>query len=138
MRVCRSGPLPAPFIVSLYKRVKTLVLEKTAQMNLLCDFYGQLLTSRQSAAIELYYGQNFSLTEIAEEVSVSRQAVHDNLKRAESLLTEYEEKLGLAAKFLEQREKLSEMASLLDSYYAVGDAGLYQRARAILTDLLDS
>ena len=115
-----------------------MVLEKTARMNLLFDFYGQLLTSRQNAAIELYYGQNFSLKEIAEEVSVSRQAVHDNLKRAEQLLTEYEEKLGLTAKFLEQREKLSEMADLLDSYYIGGDVGQYRRARAILTELLDS
>ena len=115
-----------------------MVLEKTAWINLLFDFYGQLLTGRQNATIELYYGQNLSLNEIAEDVAVSRQAVHVNLKRAEKLLTEYEEKLGLAAKFLEQREKLQEAVELLDCYKTNGESGNYQRAREILVDLLDA
>ena len=115
-----------------------MVLEKTAWISLLFDFYGQLLTSRQSTAIELYYEQNFSLKEIADELSVSRQAVHVNLKRAENLLTNYEKKLGLAAKFMEQRDKLQEAVDLLDSYQANGESGKCLRAREILTDLLDT
>lgn len=113
-----------------------LPLEKTAWINLLFDFYGQLLTERQNAAIELYYGQDFSLKEIADEVSVSRQAVHVNLKRAEKLLAGYEEKLGLVAKFLDEKGKLREMADLLDSCQRDGESGNYRRAREILSDLL--
>ena len=120
------------------KWVKLLVLEKTAMMNLLFDFYGQLLTSRQNATVELYYGQNFSLKEIADETAVSRQAVHLNLKRAEQLLALYEEKLGLVAKFLEQREQLQELAQLLEHYSTSGDQRQYQQARVILTNLLDA
>ncbi|MCL2766388.1 MAG: YlxM family DNA-binding protein [Peptococcaceae bacterium] len=113
-------------------------LEKTAWMNLLFDFYGQLLTGRQNTAIELYYGQNLSLKEIADEVSVSRQAIHVSLKRAENLLIEYEEKLGLVAKFLEQKDRLQEVVDLLDGYHTNGESGQCQRAREILTGILDA
>ncbi|MCL6635703.1 MAG: DNA-binding protein, partial [Peptococcaceae bacterium] len=57
-------------------------MEKLARINLLYDFYGQLLTDRQKSFIELYYGQDLSLGEIAREFAVTSQAVHDTLRRA--------------------------------------------------------
>lgn len=112
------------------------MLEKLACINMLYDFYGQLLTDRQKTFIELYYCQNLSLGEIAEEFNVTRQAVYDTLKRAEQLLIEYEEKLGLAFKFNKERDKLSCAVSLLDEYLADHEDKRIRKARKILNELL--
>lgn len=113
------------------------MLEKIAWMNLLNDFYGQLLTKRQKYFMELYYGQNLSLGEIAAEFAVTRQAVHDTLKRAEQLLEKYEKKLGLVAKFKQERDKLVEAISLLDAYAATTKDSKVQRAREILNEIIE-
>ncbi|MCY7767042.1 putative DNA-binding protein [Bacillus inaquosorum] len=89
-------------------------LEKTKRMNYLFDFYQSLLTSKQKSYMSLYYLDDFSLGEIAEEYEVSRQAVYDNIKRTEAMLEQYEEKLLLLKKFQERKEmfnKLKELAS---------------------------
>jgi predicted DNA-binding protein YlxM (UPF0122 family) len=113
------------------------LLEKVAWINLLNDFYGQLLTQRQQDFMELYYGQNLSLGEIAAEFKVTRQAVHDTLKRAEQLLNEYEAKLGLVKKFNNERDKLATVALLLDEHISkCSDHGVL-RAREILSEILD-
>ncbi|WP_396129596.1 putative DNA-binding protein [Exiguobacterium mexicanum] len=80
-------------------------LEKTNRMNYLFDFYQALLTPKQRNYMSLYYLDDYSLGEIAEEFEVSRQAVYDNIKRTEAMLEQYEEKLALFAKF-EQRQQL--------------------------------
>ncbi|NEY70263.1 putative DNA-binding protein [Bacillus mesophilus] len=76
-----------------------LLLEKTTRMNLLFDFYQSLLTPKQRSYMVLYYLDDYSLGEIAEEYQVSRQAVYDNIKRTEAMLEEYENKLHLLEKF---------------------------------------
>lgn len=113
------------------------MLEKVAWMNLLYDYYGQLLTDRQKDFMELYYGQNLSLGEIAEECAVTRQAVYDTLKRVEQLLFQYEEKLGLVAMFQAGREKLAEAGALLDECTAAAEDDRVRRAREILHELMD-
>jgi len=115
-----------------------MVLEKVAWMNLLWDFYGQLLTSRQRNSIELYYAQNLSLGEIATELAVSRQAVHDTLKRAEHLLTEYEAKLGLVTRFMEQKDLLQETDQLLEQYTQTHESTQFTQARTIIKTLLET
>ncbi|KDN57458.1 MAG: putative DNA-binding protein [Exiguobacterium sp.] len=80
-------------------------LEKTNRMNYLFDFYQALLTPKQRNYMSLYYLDDFSLGEIAEEFEVSRQAVYDNIKRTETMLEQYEAKLGLFEKH-EQRQQL--------------------------------
>lgn len=80
-------------------------LEKTNRMNYLFDFYQALLTPKQRNYMSLYYLDDYSLGEIAEEFEVSRQAVYDNIKRTEAMLEQYEEKLALFDKF-EQRQQL--------------------------------
>ncbi|MBR2075860.1 MAG: putative DNA-binding protein [Exiguobacterium sp.] len=82
-----------------------MTLEKTNRMNYLIDFYQALLTPKQRNYMSLYYLDDYSLGEIAEEFEVSRQAVYDNIKRTETMLEQYEEKLGLFEKF-EQRQQL--------------------------------
>ena len=65
-------------------------IEKTNRMNALFEFYAALLTDKQMNYIELYYADDYSLAEIAEEFQVSRQAVYDNIKRTEKILEDYE------------------------------------------------
>ena len=75
------------------------MVKKLVEIGILFDFYGKLLSERQCTTIELYYIHDFSLTEIGEELNISRQGVYDTLKRAEQKLYEYEDTLGLINKF---------------------------------------
>lgn len=74
------------------------MLEKMTQINELYDVYKALLTDKQRAYIEMYYHEDLSLAEIANDVGVSRNAVHDNIRRTEKLLAGYEEKLKIYEK----------------------------------------
>ncbi|ABI68802.1 YlxM family DNA-binding protein [Syntrophomonas wolfei] len=89
------------------------MLEKTEHMIMLKDFYGPLLTLKQQDLMSLYYEDDWSLSEIAENRGTSRQAVYDVLKRAETALQEYEERLGLVDKFIFTRRGLEEIYTLL-------------------------
>lgn len=73
--------------------------EKNFIYSILYDYYGNLLKDNQSSIIDLYYNQDYSLSEIAEEMNISRQGVHDALKRAEKSLTEFEDKIKLHYKY---------------------------------------
>ena len=81
-------------------------LDNLYEIILLLDFYGALLSPRQQQILDLYYEENYSLQEIAEELDISRQAVHDAAKKAEKALREFEEKLGLIARFQTQEQVL--------------------------------
>lgn len=73
-------------------------LEKKNYYNILFGYYGVLLTEKQQIMFEEYYGEDYSLAEIASEHNVSRNAVHDTIKKVLNSLDEFEEKLGLYAK----------------------------------------
>jgi uncharacterized protein len=90
------------------------MLEKTTRMNFLYDFYQSLLTPKQSSYMSLYYLDDYSLGEIAEEYEISRQAVYDNIKRTEAMLEEYEEKLLLFQKFQERSKLIAEIKNILN------------------------
>ena len=79
------------------------------QMTLLFDYYGELLTERQRMCFDLRHNQDLSLAEIAEELNVSRQGVHDNLSRAEALLMNMEEKTGCLRRDLQCRKAAREI-----------------------------
>ena len=74
------------------------------EMTLLFDYYGELLTERQRLCFDLHYNQDLSLSEIAEELKVSRQGVYDNLSRAEALLRNMEAKTGCVSRDLKCRQ----------------------------------
>lgn len=114
------------------------MLEKVARITMLYDFYGQLLTDRQRDFVEFYYGQNLSLGEIAGEFNVTRQSVHDTLKRAEQLLAHYEEKLGLVSRYQAEREKLVAAAGLLDECSSTVKDDRVQRVKEILCEFLET
>lgn len=72
---------------------------KDLRIAVLYDFYGDMLTDKQQEVIELYYNEDLSLAEIADHTSITRQGVRDSIKRAENQLYQFEEQLGLAARF---------------------------------------
>lgn len=84
-------------------------MEKNVEISLLFSFYGNLLTERQADAIDLYYNEDLSLAEVGAELGISRQGVRDSLMRAEKVLRDSEEKLGLAARFLEIKHRLADI-----------------------------
>ncbi len=108
------------------------MLEKTNQVNLLFDFYAELLKGKQREYLELYYLDDLSLSEIAEMHEVSRQAVYDHLKRAEKQLFEYEEKLGLAALHDQRQSVLQQMAAEVEK---VEDTGKREKLLSLLHQL---
>jgi predicted DNA-binding protein YlxM (UPF0122 family) len=89
-------------------------MDTNAKYILEYDFYGALLTKRQQQVINLYHEENLTLAEIAEEFGISRQGVHDTLKKAEALLDGYEEKLRLIARFDDTRKGIACADSLID------------------------
>ena len=90
------------------------MFEKNLNISLLMDFYGDILTERQSEMLSMYYNEDCSLAEIADAYSISRQGVRSVLKKAETILFDMENKLGLASRFVKMREKSSEIASELN------------------------
>ena len=86
------------------------------EMLLLFDYYGDMLTERQRMCLDLRYNQDLSLAEIAEELGVSRQGVHDNITRAEAHLQKMEAKTGCVRRYLQSR---TAMETILDSVAAL-------------------
>lgn len=93
-------------------------MAKDLSVIILLDVYGQLLTERQRFAIDLYYNEDLSLAEIAEEIDISRQGVRESIKQGEKHLAEYEETLGLVRRFHNismQLKKIDELVEPLDT-----------------------
>ena len=89
-------------------------MDDILQLTLLYDFYGELLTEKQKQVYEMHYQNDLSLSEIGEELSISRQAVRDQLKRTEKILFGYEEKLQLVARFQEEKKAVQEMKHIME------------------------
>ena len=86
-------------------------MEKNIEMSMLCQTYGKLLTDKQFEVLNDYYNNDLSLSEIGENLNITRQAVRDNLKKGESKLLEYEKKLGIMKKTLEQEAQIAVILS---------------------------
>lgn len=89
-------------------------MEKFLEQTLLYDFYGELLTKHQKKIYEEFVLEDLSLSEIAQEEGISRQGVHDLIKRCNKTLEEYEQKLHLVEKFLSIKEKVHQINELLE------------------------
>ena len=94
-----------------------MTIEKTNRINALFEFYEPLLTEKQMTYIELYYRDDYSLGEIAENYQVSRQAVYDNIKRTEKILEEYEDKLHLYAHFQKEVAQTDRLLAYVSENY---------------------
>ncbi|AMJ41620.1 YlxM family DNA-binding protein [Anaerotignum propionicum] len=89
-------------------------MDEILRLTFLYDFYGELLTEKQKLVFEMHYQNDLSLSEIGEELSISRQAVRDQLKRTEKILIGYEEKLRLVERFQQQQRAVLKMKNILD------------------------
>ncbi len=90
-------------------------IERVEYASMLYDFYGSLLNKSQNEVMALYHEDNLSLSEIAEELMQTRQAVHYTLRKAEKALASYEEKLGLVASYKENRQLAMEAYRIIES-----------------------
>ncbi len=86
-------------------------MEKNVQIGILLDIYGKMLTEKQYEVLNDYYNNDLSLSEIAENEEITRQAVRDNIKKGEKNLFEYEEKLGFMKKTIMQEEQIAKILS---------------------------
>ena len=105
------------------------------EMTLLLDYYGELLTEKQKTCFDLYYNQDLSLGEIAEEAGISRQGVHDSLARAEAILLDYERKLGCVARAEQQQQALNTICRAVEALKQIPQAG--ELAETILNAVRD-
>ena len=94
------------------------------RMAMLFDFYGDVLTPRQKEFYDLYYNEDLSLAEIAENYGITRQGVRDVIVRAEAYLTEIEDKTGLIRRFHTMQGQLRELADCAQKVLDLNDAKL--------------
>ena len=104
------------------------------ELILLYDYYGALLTDRQRDSFELRYNQHLSLGEIAQELGISRQGVHDNLTRSEALLQNMEEKTGCVRRDLHCRKAAVKIHSLAQQLTGHNDPTVSDLARQIVAE----
>lgn len=90
---------------------RIILKNQTFRMTMLFDFYGDLLTDRQKEFYDLYYNNDLSLGEIAENYGISRQGVRDVIVRAEGILTEIEDKTGLVARFMKLSDHIDAIST---------------------------
>lgn len=100
------------------------------------DFYGELLTEHQKQIYEEVVLNDYSFTEVAEEQGISRQGVHDLIKRCNKILEEYEEKLKLVEKFIGTKELVGEIDRLLAEYRTDRDEGKLLEVERITEEIL--
>ena len=104
-------------------------MENIVEHTMLYDFYGELLTEHQRRVYEEVVFDDLSLGEVAEELGISRQGVHDMVRRTEKALRKYEEKLGLVRKFISLKRKVNEIKELTE------DEKIRKLAEEILEEL---
>ncbi len=91
------------------------------RMALLFDFYGDMLTDRQKEFFDLYYNEDLSLAEIAENYDITRQGVRDVIVRAEGIMQELEDKTGIIRRFQKMQSQLSDIDRFADGIMEMND-----------------
>ncbi|MEF9944980.1 MAG: YlxM family DNA-binding protein [Lachnospiraceae bacterium] len=112
-------------------------MEKFLEQTLLYDFYGELLTEHQKRIYEQFSSEDLSLSEIAEDEGISRQGVHDLIKRCNKSLEEYENKLHLVSKFLSIKEKVHRMDVLLETHDSSNTDDLLSHIRRMADEIIE-
>ena len=113
MAVWPAGPVMP--LIFLRRRAMKDDIERVEYASMLYDFYGSLLNESQNEIMALYHEDNLSLSEIAEELGQTRQAVHYTLRKAEKALESYEEKLKLVASYKENQKLAEKACKIIDS-----------------------
>ena len=108
------------------------------RMAMLYDFYGDLLTDRQKEFYDLYYNEDLSLAETAENYGITRQGVRDVIVRAEAYLTEIEDKTGLIRRFHTMQSQLREIADCIRQVTDLNDKRLGSDELEVLASRIQS
>ena len=114
------------------------LMEKRDFLNELYDLFGGLLTEKQQSCFQLYYQEDLSLAEIAEEEGISRNAVYDHLKRAEALLLGTEEKLGLYKRLQVTRQDLEKVMAVMEEIEEENDWEQLPMIRTYLKEIAEN
>ena len=113
-------------------------MEKIVEQTLLYDFYGELLNEHQKHIYEDAVFNDMTLSEIAEDHGISRQGVHDLIKRVNKTLEEYESKLHLISKFMATKDKVHEINRLSNTYIESGDIECIHAITKLAEDIIDN
>ena len=109
------------------------------RMALLFDFYGDMLTDRQKEFFDLYYNEDLSLSEIAENYGITRQGVRDVIVRAEGIMQELEDKTGIIRRFQRMQEQFSDIERAADSILAINSEHSYDSdIETLATEIKDA
>ena len=117
------------------------MFEKNLEIGYLLDFYGDILPERRRDIMDLYYNDDLSLSEIADNAGITRQGVRDSIKRAECILLDLEAKIGWAGRYRElgaALQKIEAQTRLIQSYHEQGKilgTGVYDATVEILSTL---
>jgi len=111
-------------------------MEEIVELSLLFDFYGEMLGDHKKQIFEDYVLNDLSLAEIADEEGISRQGVHDIVKRCTKQLKEYEAALHLVEKFQNMKKKLTDVSELLTIEVKINSNQNLEKAKSILTEVM--
>ncbi len=112
-------------------------MDKLMEQALLFDFYGELLTENQKQVYEAFVLNDYSLSEIAEERGISRQGVHDLVRRCSKQLNSYEERLHLVEKFLYIKEHVNHIQQLTSQHEQMDKKELLLQIEQITSEILE-
>ena len=112
-------------------------MNKIMEQTLLYDFYGELLTDHQRQVYEAVVLNDYSLSEVAEDLGISRQGVHDMIKRCGRILSDYEEKLHLVSRFVPIKEKVNQIDILTKNCQNESKESLMRKIEEISSGILE-
>jgi len=108
-----TGPIILFIGIFIYPMKRVVDMEKVVRNVFLLDFYGSLLTEHQRNVLDMHYNNDFSLAEISELMNISRQGVHDTIKRSNKILNKYEQKLGLVNRYMRLKKDNDRMLKIV-------------------------
>ena len=112
-------------------------MERIVEQTLLYDFYGELLNEHQRGVYEDAVFNDLSLSEIADEYGISRQGVHDLIKRVSNTLEGYESKLHLVEKLMDTKAKITRIDELVDSYIKDEDMSYIHEIKKLSKEIIE-
>ncbi len=112
-------------------------MDELLERALLFDFYGELLTDHQKEIYEAFIQEDLSLGEIASDEGISRQGVHDLIRRCDRILNGYEQKLHLVEKFLSVKDKVKQIDELSEACVSSEDAKQILKIRDLADQIME-
>ncbi|MGX8797941.1 YlxM family DNA-binding protein [Fusibacter sp. JL298sf-3] len=112
------------------------MFERKVHIDALFDLYGNLLTEKQREVMDLYCNMDYSLGEISELLTISRQAVHDAIKKAEKALEKYELNLGFKSRMEENKAQFKRFMTYIEQFEASGDTLYLSELKKLIAEAI--